>query len=84
MADNNDNEIHLILGRVEGKLDSVLTNQTVFAIRISDVEKAIHPLSERIVILETRRSVVRDWIALAAAGAALLYSTWDHIKQVFH
>jgi len=71
-----------MFGRVEGKLDLVLTNQSMHVNRIEDLESRQRESETRLSIIETQRSTVKDlWGRLIAIGA-LLVSVANAIRSL--
>lgn len=81
---STDNELHLFLGRVEGKLDSVIAAQTVISTRLDRVDGARQALSERLSVLETRRTTISDWWALVISVCTALAVLYSNTKGLFH
>lgn len=79
-----DNDIHLFLGRVEGKLDAVITTQASFTSTLERWDDRAAKLSERVTILETRRSVLKEWAALTLSVLATLAAVYANMKGLFH
>lgn len=77
----SDNDLHLFLGRVEGKLDAVISQNVALASRIDKSESAAGDLRDRVTVLETRRSSLKEWAAHIMALAALLLGALPHIKE---
>lgn len=74
---STDNDLHLFLGRVEGKLDLLVSSQ-------SAATEKIGSLSERVTSLEARRSAVKEWGAILVSLLAALAATYANLKGFFH
>lgn len=77
----SDYDLHLFLGRVEGKLDAVIASQTALASRLDKGESAHGELRDRVTVLETRRSSLKDWAAHLMALLALALGALPHVKE---
>lgn len=80
----SDNELHLFLGRVEGKLDAVITAQASFTARLEREADARQSLSDRLAALEVRRVTVKDWWALLVSIGTACAVIYSNTKGLFH
>jgi hypothetical protein len=48
------NQVQYLLGKLDGKVDTLLSNQTVWISRVEDTEKRVTHNDKRITALETR------------------------------
>jgi hypothetical protein len=74
------NELHLFLGRVEGKLDAAIASLVALGTHVSETDKTVAKVSERVTIieakLESKRGLITILISIAAAAAAI----WGNLK----
>ncbi len=78
-----DTDLHLILGRVEGKLDLVVSTQAAVAARLERNEHHHADLRDRVTVLETRRVSLREWVASVMSAIALAFAAFPHIRELF-
>lgn len=78
------NELHLFLGRVEGKLDSVLAAQSAFGERLAKMEWGHVKVAERLTTLETGSTLSKHWAALFISVISMVTVAADHLKGLFH
>ena len=79
MGDVNSNELHLLLGRVEGKIDMVLGQQSVHSARIDAQDKRLTDFEARLTAIETtgnlgraNKSLLLSVASVFIAGVALV------------
>jgi len=84
MSGGDINELHLFLGRVEGKLDLLISNQTSLGERIAGVETSVSKANDRLTVLETRRTFGRESLALIISIMAASAAAFGQLKGFFH
>lgn len=77
-------EIRLLLGRVDGKLDLVINNQAAASLRLNDLSEDVNKLHTRVTVLETRRSVFKEWGAVLISIASAFAVLYGQFKGLFH
>ena len=80
---DSSNELHLFLGRVEGKLDAVISSQAGLSQRMSSQDAVLTSHAERIVTLETQKSSAKHVVALTISIFAVIASLFDHLTTGF-
>lgn len=76
-------ELHLFLGRLEGKVDTLVNLHTTQAARIDAVEARMNAAEQRIVALESSSGTGRVWLTNILSGLAFLVSLGTLVKEIF-
>lgn len=81
----DQSELTLMIGRLDGKLDAVLSAVAGHTEKISDMGEDLNKLHTRVTVLEARRGAFKEWVAVGFsvfAAIATAYSTF--LKGLFH
>jgi hypothetical protein len=74
------NELHLFLGRVEGKLDAAIASLVSLGSHLSETDKAVARVSERVTVIESRLGFGRWLVPILISIAAVCATALDHLK----
>jgi hypothetical protein len=81
---STDNDLHLFLGRVEGKLDAVITAQAGFTASLERERDARQSLADRVAAVEVRRTTLKEWWALAISVLTACTVIYSNLKGLIH
>lgn len=81
---SSDTDLHLFLGRVEGKLDAVIASQAGLSQRITANEATSTAHGERLAVLETQKSTAKHLAALVISVIAMIATVAEHLKGWLH
>jgi len=84
MISDISNEVHQSLGRVEGKIDILISSQSSLSDRVVTLTDGHSKHGERITALETRNTQLHILIGFVFAIVAAITAIWGDIKGLFH
>lgn len=79
MPENHD----FMLGRIDGKLDTVLQALNQQGERLGAVESKVAESTTRITILETRGGTSRSWLTYLISGGAFAVAALNYVRGFF-
>lgn len=68
---DDDNKLYLLLGKLDGKLDSLMTAATATSARVDDVEKRVLETEKSITTIKARHTYGKSWLSTIISVAAL-------------
>lgn len=83
MTDSNT-ELHLLLGRVEGKVDLILLAQKTDRDRIDTLEEQQRKTAQKVTSLEAKATSAKTWVSSVISALALLFSGLTYFKEHIH
>lgn len=77
-------DIQFTLGRVEGKLDALIASSAGLTDYVHDLVEDQNKLHTRVTVLETRRSLFKEWGAVMISIASAIAVLYGQFKGLFH
>jgi hypothetical protein len=79
MPETND----YMLGRIDGKLDTVLQALTSQGERLGTLEQRQADIATRVSVLETQSAGSRQWLSYLISGGAFAVAALNYVKGFF-
>ena len=77
----NQADIHLLLGRLDGKMDMILSNQSSQSDRISHAEERLSDVETDVTKLKTHQASKTQFVSWMLSGIAVFISCIPFVKH---